>query len=168
LIVYIIISEIENIFCAKMKLIVQRVKKASVEINNNIYSKMDHFGLLIYVAFCKGDCTKNADYLAEKAIGLRIFEDNNNKMNLSVRDVKGYVMVVPEFTLYADCSRGKRPSFDMSAGFEDAKKLFEYFVEKLKTLHSNVITGAFRQHMQVASINDGPVTFILEKNNNIQ
>ncbi|MBN1521812.1 MAG: D-tyrosyl-tRNA(Tyr) deacylase [Candidatus Aureabacteria bacterium] len=145
-----------------MKIIVQRVKDASVHVEGKSVCSMEKHGLLIYFAVRKGDNEKNADFLAEKAAGLRIFEDEKGKMNLSVKDVDGAILIVPEFTLYGDCSKGKRPGFDLSAPPIEAGRLFEYFADKIKTFHKNVFTGIFRSHMHVHSTNDGPVTFIIE------
>ena len=146
-----------------MKVIVQRVKRASVTIDGKEFSSMNKHGILIYFAAKKNDERKSADFLAEKAASLRIFEDQQGKMNLSVKDVDGSIMVVPEFTLYGDCSKGKRPGFDASAPHGEAQELFDYFVNKIREAYPDVLTGKFRSHMEVHSINDGPVTLIIEK-----
>ncbi|MCK5707688.1 MAG: D-tyrosyl-tRNA(Tyr) deacylase [Candidatus Aureabacteria bacterium] len=145
-----------------MKIVAQRVKKASVFVDGKEIASMNK-GTLIYFAAAKEDNKKNADWLADKILSLRIFEDEFGKMNRSLIDVKGSLMVVPQFTLYGNCRKGKRPGFDESASPETANELFKYFVNKLKESSIPVYTGKFRSHMEVTSINDGPVTFIIEK-----
>jgi D-tyrosyl-tRNA(Tyr) deacylase len=119
-------------------------------------------GLLVLLGVSKTDAAADADYLAAKIAGLRIFDDENGKMNLSVSDVKGAVLVVSQFTLYGDVRRGKRPSFDDAAPPEHAKELYEYFVEKIRVAGLPCETGRFQATMQVESINDGPVTILLD------
>ena len=145
-----------------MKALIQRVKEASVTIEGNLYSKIGS-GLLVFVGVEKGDEKINAEKLAEKITNLRIFEDENDKMNLSARDVKGEILVVSQFTLCGDCKKGTRPSFDKSAPLDIAKNLYEYFVERTKLSGLSVKTGVFQAMMDVALINDGPVTFLVEK-----
>ena len=146
-----------------MKIIIQRVKGASVRVDGKEVGALKKHGLLIFFAAGKGDSLRNNDFLTEKAAGLRIFEDEKGKMNLSVKDVHGGILVVPEFTLYGDCSRGKRPGFDKSAPPEEARPLFNDFVSKMRIHCPDTETGQFQAHMEVSSINDGPVTFIIEK-----
>ena len=145
-----------------MKALIQRVKQASVTIENELYSKIGH-GLLIFLGVEKSDTQQNAEKLAQKVMTLRIFEDENDKMNLSVKEVNGEILVVSQFTLCGDCRKGTRPSFDNAAPPEEANKLYEYFVQNIKTSGQKVMTGKFRAMMDVSLINDGPVTFMIEK-----
>ena len=145
-----------------MKAVIQRVKEASVSINNNLYSSVST-GLLVFLGVEKGDEKFNAEKLAEKILKLRIFEDENGKMNYSVSDIKGEILVVSQFTLCGDCKKGTRPSFDNSAPPKEARYLYEYFTEILKESGLLVKTGVFGADMKVMLLNDGPVTFVLEK-----
>ncbi len=145
-----------------MKALVQRVKKASVTIDDKLYSKIDH-GLLVFLGVQKGDSKENADKLAQKLVNLRIFEDENDKMNLSLKDVNGQMLVVSQFTLCGDCKKGTRPSFDNAELPDKANELYEYFVSKIKEQGIKVQTGSFGAMMDVELINDGPVTFMVEK-----
>lgn len=145
-----------------MKGLIQRVKRASVTIDNELYSSIGS-GLLVFVGVEKEDEKINAEKLADKIANLRIFEDENDKMNLSVKDVKGEILVVSQFTLCGNCKKGTRPSFDNSAPLDKAVELYEYFVEQMKLTGLNVQTGKFRAMMDVELINDGPVTFWVEK-----
>jgi len=119
-------------------------------------------GLLVLLGVGRGDTEAAADYLAEKVLGLRIFEDDAEKMNLSVQDVKGEVLVVSQFTLYGDVRRGKRPSFDAAARPEEARRLYEYFVEKIRAAGLRCETGEFQAMMEVEMVNSGPVTILLD------
>lgn len=145
-----------------MKALIQRVKKASVNIYGEEYSAIEQ-GILVFVGVEKSDEKINAEKLAEKILKLRIFEDENEKMNLSIQDVKGEILVVSQFTLCGDCKKGTRPSFDNSAQPLKAEELYEYFVEQIKKSNLNIRTGKFRAYMDVELVNDGPVTFWLEK-----
>ena len=145
-----------------MKALLQRVKSATVFINNELYSQINQ-GILILLGVEKGDDSSQADWLISKILKLRIFEDENQKMNLSVSDIKGELLVVSQFTLAGDCKKGTRPSFDNAKNPNEANKLYEYFVSELKKSGLSVKTGVFGAMMDVSLINDGPVTFMLEK-----
>jgi len=119
-------------------------------------------GLLVLLGVGKGDTQAAADYLAEKVLGLRIFEDDAEKMNLSVQDIKGEVLVVSQFTLYGDARKGRRPSFDAAARPEEARRLYEYFVEKIRAAGLRCETGEFQAMMEVELVNSGPVTILLD------
>lgn len=145
-----------------MKALIQRVKRASVTIDGELYSSISS-GLLVFVGVEKADEKENAEKLAQKVVNLRIFEDENDKMNYSVLDKQGEILVVSQFTLCGDCKKGTRPSFDKSAPLDKAIDLYEYFVKCIKESGLNVETGKFRAMMDVELINDGPVTFYIEK-----
>ncbi|MFR1672340.1 MAG: D-aminoacyl-tRNA deacylase [Candidatus Gastranaerophilaceae bacterium] len=145
-----------------MKALIQRVKRASVTIDGKLYSSISS-GLLVFVGVEKADEKGNAEKLAQKVVNLRIFEDENDKMNYSVLDKQGEILVVSQFTLCGDCKKGTRPSFDKSAPLDKAIDLYEYFVKCIKESGLNVETGKFRAMMDVELINDGPVTFYIEK-----
>ena len=138
-----------------MKVLVQRVKRAGVEVGGEKVAAIAA-GLLVFVGVEKGDARPQAEYL-------RIFEDENQKMNLSALDIGGEIIVVSQFTLAGDCTRGNRPGFDNAARPEDAKPLYEYFSDCLRAKGLHVENGIFQADMQVSLINDGPVTFVLEK-----
>ena len=145
-----------------MKALIQRVKNASVTIDGKLFSSIEG-GLLVFLGVEKGDTNENADKLAQKLVNLRIFEDENEKMNLSLSDVKGQMLVVSQFTLCGDCKKGTRPSFDSAELPQRANELYEYFVSEIKKLGVDTKTGKFAAMMDVALINDGPVTFMVEK-----
>ena len=145
-----------------MKALIQRVKKASVTIDGELYSEINA-GLLVFLGVTKEDGKENSAKLAEKILKLRIFEDDNDKMNLYVEDIKGEILVVSQFTLCADCKKGTRPSFDSAAAPEKAVELYEDFVSQLRLAGTRVKTGKFRAMMEVSLINDGPVTIFAEK-----
>lgn len=145
-----------------MKLVIQRVANASVEVDNKIVGKIGK-GFLVLFGAGYGDTKEQADFLAEKLCNLRIFRDENDKMNLSIKDIDGELLIVSQFTLYADCKKGNRPSFINAASPEDANELYEYFMDKCKNLVKNVQKGIFGADMKVSLLNDGPVTIILEK-----
>ena len=145
-----------------MKALIQRVNRASVTIDGELYSKIGK-GLLVFLGVEKEDTVENCEKLSQKVLNLRIFEDENDKMNLSVNDVKGEILVVSQFTLCGDCKKGTRPSFDKAAHPDIAVKLYEDFVEKIRASGLKTETGKFRAMMDVELINDGPVTFMVEK-----
>ena len=144
-----------------MRAVVQRVKNSSVNVGGDVVGKIGQ-GLLVLLGVANGDTTKDADFMAKKISHLRIFEDENQKMNRSLLDVGGEILVVSQFTLLGDCRKGRRPSFINAAGPEQATKLYEYFVKKTREQGISVQTGQFRAMMEVELINDGPVTLILE------
>lgn len=144
-----------------MKALLQRVKRASVTIDEKLYSSINH-GLLIFVGVEKGDTSEQVNKLTDKISKLRIFEDENGKMNRSILDVGGEILVVSQFTLCGDCKKGTRPSFDKSAAPDIANMLYEEFVEKIRGYNIETGTGKFGAMMDVELINDGPVTFMLE------
>src|SRR6202165_238263 len=144
-----------------MRAVVQRVSRARVSVNGEITGEIG-LGLLVLLGVGAGDARTGADYLVEKTTGLRIFEDGGGKMNLSVAEVAGALLVVSQFTLYGDARRGKRPSFDAAAPPEQARELYEYFVEKVRAAGLRCETGRFREMMQVELVNEGPVTILLD------
>lgn len=144
-----------------MKGLIQRVKRASVTIDGKLHSEIDH-GILVLLGVEKGDKIENAEKLADKICKLRIFEDENEKMNLSVQDIKGEILVVSQFTLAGDCKKGTRPSFDKAELPQRANELYEYFNGLIREKNIPVKTGVFGAMMEVELINDGPVTFMLE------
>ena len=148
-----------------MKLVIQRVKKASVEVDQNIVGSIDK-GFLVLIGITHTDTEEIADYLVRKLCNLRVFEDENGKMNLNIKNVSGKVLIVSQFTLYADCLNGNRPSFTNAAKPEFANKLYEYFLSKCKENEIEIETGIFGADMKVNLINDWPVTIILEKEAN--
>lgn len=144
-----------------MKVLIQRVKESSVKINGEIYSSIGK-GILALVGIEKGDTIENVQKAAKKISGLRIFPDNNDKMNLSIIDVKGEMLIVSQFTLCGDCKKGTRPSFDKSASPDIANDLYEKFVTEIKNYGIKTQTGKFAAMMDVSLVNDGPVTFMIE------
>ena len=145
-----------------MKALIQRVKRASVTIDGKLYSSTNH-GILILLGVAKGDEKHNAELLAEKLLKLRIFEDENGKMNKSLIDVNGEMLVVSQFTLCGDCKKDTRPGFDNAAPPDIANELYEYFVMQIKDAGIRCQTGKFAAMMDVELVNDGPVTFMVEK-----
>lgn len=145
-----------------MKFVIQRVKNAQVDIDNKDVAKIDN-GFLVLIGITHTDTKDIADYLVKKLINLRVFEDENGKMNLSLNDINGSLLLVSQFTLYADCSSGNRPSFTDAAKPDFANELYEYIIDECKKKIDKVETGVFGADMKVSLINDGPVTIILEK-----
>ena len=145
-----------------MKLVVQRVKEAKVEVDEKMVGKINK-GFLVLIGITHEDEKEQADYLVKKLCNLRVFEDKNGKMNLSLKDVKGELLIVSQFTLYADCSNGNRPSFTNVARPEKANELYEYFCKECEKNDIKVEKGIFGADMKVSLINDGPVTIIIEK-----
>jgi D-tyrosyl-tRNA(Tyr) deacylase len=144
-----------------MRAVVQRVSHAQVKVDGKVVGKIEK-GYLVLLGVKEGDTTKEADFLANKVVNLRVFEDENDKMNLSIKDVGGEMLIVSQFTLYGDASHGNRPSFTEAARPEEANSLYEYFCDKVnKEVH--VEKGIFQAEMKVELLNDGPVTILLEK-----
>lgn len=145
-----------------MKLVIQRVKQAKVEVKGKAAGEIEK-GFLVLIGITHTDTRQEADYLAKKLCNLRVFEDENQKMNRNLKDVKGNLLIVSQFTLYADCKDGNRPSFTDAAKPEMANELYEYFCEKCEEYQIEVQKGIFGADMQVSLINDGPVTIVMEK-----
>ena len=145
-----------------MKVVVQKVLNASVVVNKEEVGKINS-GLLIFVGFTHNDDISNIKYIVNKIVNLRVFEDSNNVMNLSALELNKELLVVSQFTLYADTSKGNRPSYINSLKHEEANVLYDLFVEELKKSNLKVETGIFRSDMKVSLINDGPTTIIIEK-----
>ena len=144
-----------------MRAVVQRVSRAKVTVGKEIAGEIGT-GLLVLLGVGRDDTEADANYLAEKIVGLRIFEDLDGKMNRCVQDVGGSVLAVSQFTLYGDVRRGKRPSFDAAAPPEQARRLYEFFVERIRAAGLRCETGRFQEMMQVELVNDGPVTILLD------
>lgn len=144
-----------------MRAVVQRVSRAQVSVGEEVVGKIEA-GLLVLLGVAKGDISADAEYLASKVVGLRIFEDENAKMNRSVVEIGGSVLAVSQFTLYGDVRKGKRPSFDEAAPPQLANELYEDFVQKVREAGVSCETGRFQAMMQVELVNDGPVTILLD------
>ena len=145
-----------------MKVVIQRVTSASVTVEGSVVGQINH-GLMILLGVEKGDAEAQADWLVDKICCLRIFSDDDGKMNRSVGDIGGSLLVVSQFTLAGNCAKGRRPSFDTAAPADEGKRLYEYFVTAARRAGVPVETGIFQADMQVSLVNDGPVTFILER-----
>jgi|SRR5581483_7376816 len=150
-----------------MKIVLQRVKSAHVDVAGETVGAI-RTGLLILLGVTQTDRKEDADYLADKIVQLRIFPDAEGRMNRSLLDAGGSLLVVSQFTLYGDCRKGRRPSFDYAAPPDQARTLYDYFIQRLKSSNITVETGVFQAEMEVHLINDGPVTFILESERNKQ
>lgn len=144
-----------------MRGVIQRVKSAQVEVKGKVIGTIG-FGFLVFLGISREDNYEDADYLAEKTINLRIFEDKEGKLNRSLLDIGGEMLIVSQFTLFADCRKGRRPSFTAAAEPEEAKKLYQYFIERVKQKGINVATGEFQAVMEVSLINNGPVTILID------
>lgn len=144
-----------------MRVVIQRVKNASVEIDGNVNGKINT-GFLVLLGIASTDTKQDVDYLVKKVVNLRVFSDENDKMNLSLKDVNGELLVISQFTLYGNCREGNRPSFIEAAKPDVAVPLYEYFVEECKKQITVVETGVFGADMKVSLLNDGPVTIIIE------
>ena len=147
-----------------MRLVVQRVSHSKVEVDSKIIGQIEK-GFLVLLGVGPEDTTEIADFLVEKLCNLRVFKDEAEKMNLSIKDIDGELLIVSQFTLYADCKKGNRPSFTNAAKPEKANELYEYFIEKCRNKVRKVEHGEFGADMKVSLLNDGPVTIILEKEN---
>ena len=147
-----------------MRAVVQRVKQTTLRVDGREISQIP-FGLTVFLGVKEGDSKAQADYLMKKIAARRIFEDENGKMNLSVKDVGGEVLLVSQFTLYGDASHGNRPSFSLAARPEIAEPLYEYAADSLRALGITVKTGVFGADMKIEQLNDGPVTILLEREN---
>lgn len=145
-----------------MKVVVQRVLNSNVKVNDEIVGSIDK-GLMLLVGFTNGDNIDTINYMVNKILNLRIFDDENGVMNLSVKDVNGEILSISQFTLYGDAKKGNRPSYINALKGEEATKLYDIFNETLKTSNLKVETGIFGEDMKVSLINDGPITIIIEK-----
>ena len=144
-----------------MRAVIQRVSKASVSINGRSVGKIGA-GFCVLLGVGVGDTERDAEWMAEKIVNLRIFEDEDGKMNRALHDVGGGMLIVSQFTLYGDCRKGRRPSFIEAAPAEEGNRLYEYFVGQVKNRGVEVAYGVFQAHMAVEIVNDGPVTLILD------
>jgi len=145
-----------------MRLLIQRVNRASVSVKGELISKIGK-GLLIFLGVGHNDTQAHADFLAKKAVNMRIFEDDEGKMNLSVKDIKGEILLISQFTLYADTKKGNRPGFSNSAPTEKAEALYEYFGKCLNEFGAPTKMGQFGELMEIDLLNFGPATFLLER-----
>lgn len=144
-----------------MRAVVQRVTRANVKVSGEIVGEIQQ-GLVVLLGVARDDLQKDAEYLAAKIVALRIFDDADGKMNRSVKDIDGGMLIISQFTLYGDVRRGLRPSWIDAAEPEMAKQLYEYFIEQVRNLLPNVASGSFRSMMHVELVNDGPVTILLD------
>src|SRR5579872_5750207 len=144
-----------------MRVVVQRVTGAKVEVDGKPTGEIGS-GLLVLLGVAKGDVAADADALVDKIVNLRVFTDENQKMNRSLLDISGALLIVSQFTLYGDCRKGRRPSFDAAAPAEEARALYEHFVATARATGIRVETGVFQAHMAVSLVNDGPVTFVID------
>lgn len=144
-----------------MRAVVQRVKKSSVKVDGEIVGSIQN-GLNVLVGICEDDTLDDLKYIVDKVINLRIFNDDSNKMNLSVKDIEGEILAISQFTLYGDCRKGRRPNFMNALGGNEAEKLYDKFIEMLRETGIEIATGVFGAHMEVEIQNDGPVTILLD------
>jgi len=152
---------IGSLHCLGMRALIQRVSEARVVVDGALVGEIQE-GLLVLLGVSKSDSPEDADFLVDKSLNLRIFSDIAGKMNLSLLDRGGSLLVVSQFTLYGDCRKGRRPGFDAAAQAEQARELYEYFVAQARKRGVRTETGVFQAHMEVTLTNDGPVTFLLE------
>lgn len=145
-----------------MRVVVQKVLNASCSIDNKLYSKIDN-GLVLFVGFTDGDDIDKIKWMVNKVVNLRVFEDSNNIMNLSVKDVGGSILSISQFTLYGDANKGNRPSYIKALGGEEASMLYDLFNEELEKTGILLKTGKFKSDMKISLINDGPTTILLER-----
>lgn len=145
-----------------MKILLQRVKEASVTVEKKIISKIDR-GFLVFIGIHVNDREEDIDWYINKILNLRVFEDDNQKMNLSIEEIEGELLIVSQFTLYANCFNGRRPDFIDAMKGENAEALYEMFLLKIKNKFNRVKSGVFGAMMEISLINDGPATFIIEK-----
>ncbi|HHX96106.1 MAG TPA: D-tyrosyl-tRNA(Tyr) deacylase [Clostridia bacterium] len=148
-----------------MRVVVQRVKTSAVSVKGTTVGQIDK-GLLVFLGVGAGDTKNDVDYLVRKIINLRVFEDQNGKLNYSLQDIKGEMLVVSQFTLYGDCRKGRRPSFSGAASLEKADALYQEFVQQVKSAGIKVATGVFQAEMLVKIENEGPLTLLLDSNKN--
>ena len=148
-----------------MRFVIQRVERAKVTVEGKVSGEIGN-GYVVLVGLLPTDDDKVMDYMLDKLVNLRIYEDENDKLNLSLTDIGGEILIVPNFTLYGDARKGRRPSYAKAAPPDEAEKLFDRFVEKAKETGLNVQTGIFRTHMKVELVNDGPVTILLDSEKN--
>ena len=148
-----------------MRAVVQRVASSSVSVNENIIGEIG-IGFNVLIGISKDDTVEDLNYIKDKIINLRVFHDENDKMNLSLLDIKGEILIISQFTLYGDCRKGRRPNFMEAQGGMDAKKLYEEFLELIKTSNLKVESGEFGADMKVQINNDGPVTILLDSKRN--
>ena len=148
-----------------MRFVIQRVERAKVTVEGKVSGEIGN-GYVVLVGLLPTDDDKVMDYMLDKIVNLRIYEDENDKLNLSLKDIGGEILIVPNFTLYGDARKGRRPSYAKAAPPDEAEKLFDRFVEKAKETGLNVQTGIFRTHMKVELVNDGPVTILLDSEKN--
>jgi D-tyrosyl-tRNA(Tyr) deacylase len=144
-----------------MRVVIQRVKEAKIEVDGNVAGAIAK-GLLVYLGVGKDDSEKDVESITDKVVNLRIFPDQDDKMNLSVLDVGGAILLVSQFTLYGDCRKGRRPGFDLAGEPQTAEKLYEMTIDVIRQRGIPVETGVFAADMDVTSVNDGPVTFLLD------
>ena len=144
-----------------MRAVIQRVSKASVRINGITTGQIDH-GLVVLLGIRADDSVKDLQWLADKTVHLRIFDDDDGKMNISLADIGGEMLIISQFTLYGDCRKGRRPGYSTSAPPEIAEPLYQQFIEEVKNHRIKVATGTFRASMEIALVNDGPVTLLLD------
>lgn len=148
-----------------MRAVVQRVKKSEVKVDNDLVGSINS-GLLIFLGIGKDDGIDDIDYMIDKIVNLRIFEDNQNKMNLSALDLNKEIMIVSQFTLYGDCKKGRRPSFFDAAPPDEAERLYDLFIDNFKKYDLKIQTGEFQAMMDIDLINDGPVTLLIDSKKN--